>query len=358
MIDALPIFPCNEAKEPLVARGFKSARLNVKHDGWPLIAFPTGEASGIDVLDVDPRGRDWFDANFDAIPTTRAHQTQRGLHLLFKHAPGLRCSTSKISAGIDVRAQGGYAIWWPREGLPIEDNPICDWPDWLLKEAMEACGGARPPKENLSRLNASMSGVVVRPGLKEALFQLDPIYWRNTDGTAEGYDRWFRLMMAVKAAGISVEDWVEWCTGDPTYARDGREIARLWQCTPARHYGALMAALKQAGIKVTHTSGQRSIPTEVPLMASSRDWRSRFNGIRDWLRRHPTEQNLFNTSCFVAEIIDGRWTATIKALLLQDCAANGLTKLLGVDGCCKTIERGFVHVEAKASADREATTEE
>jgi len=67
---------------------------------------------------------------------------------------------------------------------------------------------------------------------------------------------------------------------------------------------------------------------------------------------------LFNTSCFVAEIIDGRWTATIKALLLQDCAANGLTKLLGVDGCCKTIERGFVHVEAKASADREATTEE
>jgi hypothetical protein len=348
MIDVLPIFPCNEAKEPLVARGFKSARMNVKHSGWPLIGFPTGEASGIDVLDVDPRGRDWFDANFDGLPQTRAHSTQRGLHLLFKHAPGLRCSTSGIADGIDVRAEGGYAIWWPREGLPIEDFPICEWPEWLLKEAMEACGGVRPPKENLSRVNASMSGVVVRPGLREALFQLDPISWRNTDASKEGYDRWFQLMMAVKAAGISVDDWIEWCVGDPVYARDGREIARLWQGAPARHYGAPMAALKQAGINVTHTPEQKSKPTEVPLRA--RDWRSRFDGIRKWLRRHPTEQNLFNTSCFVAEIIDGRWTATIKALLLQDCAANGLTKLLGVEGCRKTIERGFAHIEEREKA--------
>jgi hypothetical protein len=247
MIDALPIFPCNEAKEPLVARGFKSARLNVKHDGWPLIGFPTGEASGIDVLDVDPRGRAWFDANFDAMPQTRAHQTQRGLHLLFAHAPGLRCSTSGIADGIDVRAEGGYAIWWPREGLPIEDFPICEWPEWLLKEAMEACGGVRLQQGYLSRSLSALQGVLVMPGLKEAFLRLDPINWRNTDGTQQGYLRWVYLMMAVKAAGISVDDWVEWCTGDPKYARDGREIARLWQNTPARHYGALMAALKQAG---------------------------------------------------------------------------------------------------------------
>jgi hypothetical protein len=352
----LPIFPCNEAKQPLVARGFKSARLNVKHDGWPLIGFPTGEASGIDVLDIDPRGRAWFDANFDALPQTRAHQTQRGLHLLFKHAPGLRCSTDKISAGIDVRATGGYAIWWPREGLAVEDHPICEWPGWLLKEAM----GASRPKENLSRFKLATSGITPRPGLRDALFALDPICWRNTDGSAQSYDRWFQLMMAVKAAGISVDDWVEWCTGDPVYARHDREIARLWHCAPARHYGALMAALKQAGIKVSHTPDGRFKPTEVPskpsASSSSRDWRSRFDGIRDWLHRHPTEQNLFNTACFVAEIAPR--TDKVRGLLLQDCAANGLTSLLGVDGCRKTIERGFARVEAREFESESATQTE
>src|SRR5262249_50055101 len=135
MIGQLPIFPCNLDKSPLSVHGFKSARSCAKSDHWPLVGFPTGAASGIDVLDIDPRGRDWFVANFDALPQTRAHQTQRGLHLLFNHAPGLRCSARKIAEGVDIRADRGYAIYWPREGLPFEDFPICDWPNWLLAEA-------------------------------------------------------------------------------------------------------------------------------------------------------------------------------------------------------------------------------
>src|SRR5262249_11936077 len=139
MIDlaALPIFPCNLAKEPLTAHGFKDAKRGARGwKGWPLVGFPTGARSGFDVLDIDPRGRKWFDANFDALPTTLAHSTQRGLHLLFKHGAGLGCSTNKIAEGVDVRADGGYAIYWPTTGLPIEDHPICEWPDWLLAEAM------------------------------------------------------------------------------------------------------------------------------------------------------------------------------------------------------------------------------
>ena len=135
MLNALPIFPCNEAKEPLTAHGFRDARRSSNWKGWPLVGFATGGISGIDVLDIDPRGRDWYDQNFDALPTTRAHSTQRGLHLLFKHAPGLRCSTDKIADGIDVRSTGGYAIWWPAAGLPFEDFPLAEWPEWLLKEA-------------------------------------------------------------------------------------------------------------------------------------------------------------------------------------------------------------------------------
>ena len=137
MIDlaVLPIFPCNPDKEPLTAHGFKDAKPWRGWKGWPLVGFPTGAKSGFDVLDIDPSGRNWFDQNFDALPATLAHSTQRGLHLLFKHAPGLRCSTGKIADGVDVRADGGYAIYWPATGLPVDDAPICEWPDWLLAEA-------------------------------------------------------------------------------------------------------------------------------------------------------------------------------------------------------------------------------
>src|SRR5215469_7964191 len=63
MIEQLPIFPCDLAKHPLTAHGFKDARRGADWKGWPLVGFPTGAVSGIDVLDIDPRGRDWYDAN-------------------------------------------------------------------------------------------------------------------------------------------------------------------------------------------------------------------------------------------------------------------------------------------------------
>jgi Bifunctional DNA primase/polymerase, N-terminal/Primase C terminal 2 (PriCT-2) len=331
----LPIFPCNTAKEPLVERGFKSARLNVKHSGWPLIGFPTGGASGIDVLDVDPNGVGWFDANFDGLPQTRAHQTQRGLHLLFRHADGLRCSTSKIAAGIDIRADGGYAIWWPREGLPIEDHPICEWPEWLLKEAMEACGR----REGYLSNSLSLGPVVTRPGLREAFLQLDPRCWNGE------HDAWLRLLMACKAAGITRAEFVEWSTQDPDYAHDARIIETKWNSAPARHYGALVAALKEAGIKVkaSHTPHHRS-SNHAEVRFSAVNWRSRFEGIRKWLKRHASEDGLFSASCLVAEIIEDRPTARVKELLLQDCTAYGLTAVID---CSKTIERAFEYITNK-----------
>src|SRR6516225_6029160 len=148
MIDlaVLPIFPCNLAKEPLTAHGFKDAKRGARGwKGWPLVGFPTGARSGFDVLDIDPEGRKWFDQNFDALPQTLAHSTHRGLHLVFRHAVGLGCSSGKIAEGIDVRSTGGYAIYWPATGLPVDDHPICEWPDWLLAEAMGKRAGSDVP---------------------------------------------------------------------------------------------------------------------------------------------------------------------------------------------------------------------
>jgi hypothetical protein len=98
--------------------GFKNAVRGVWWPSAPLVGVPTGRMNDLDVLDIDgDAGREWYDRNCDAIPQTRAHSTQRGMHLLFVHSPGLRCSTGRIAPGVDVRADGGYVIWWPREGF-------------------------------------------------------------------------------------------------------------------------------------------------------------------------------------------------------------------------------------------------
>src|SRR5262249_42461564 len=133
-------------------------------------------------------------------------------------------------------------------------------------------------------------------------FELDPIGWRNTGHSAEGYLRWFALMGACKAAGIGVEDWVKWSVQDPVYAGHGDLIARLWRGAMAKHSGALWLAMKEAGLRIGR-QGRKEL-TEVPYRHPSHlDWRIRFTGIIEWLRNHKTERDLFSASCLVAEII-------------------------------------------------------
>jgi hypothetical protein len=354
VIDQLPIFPCNAAKVPIAARGYKDARRGPKARGWPLVGFATGAVSGIDVLDVDPDGRAWFDANYDALPQTRAHQTQRGLHLLFRHADGLRCSTSRIAPGVDVKADGGYAIYWPREGLPIEDWPMCEWPEWLLREAM----GARTKRNPDTSLPHPWHSAAVVEDFTVALRKLDPIAWRNNNGSEEGYLGWLALMSACKAAGIAVEDFVEWSTQDPHYANDGEVIARKWESVEPKHDGVLRAALKKAGINIKAKEGKESVG--VPLVAKPTPTRNlvhRTSALLDWLDREPTEQRLFNVACVFDEIVAERKMKVDVAmkLLKSACGGNGLRKLLGEDGVRRTIANGLRHVEEKLLAVLETT---
>ena len=355
MLGELPIFPCNIAKVPIIARGFKSARRGVNPNGWPLVGYATGAASGIDVLDIDT-GVGWYSANFDALPQTRAHQTQRGLHLLFRHAEGLRCSTSRIAPGVDVRADGGYAIWWPREGLPVEDWPLCEWPDWLLKEAMHPRTRGNP--DTISRIHHGHSNVV--EDFASALRKLDPIAWRNSEATEEGYLGWLALMSACKVAGISCEDFVEWSTRDPVYADDGDVIRRKWDSVEGRHDGVLRAALKEAGIKVEGRKDSVGVPfvaasTSKPKFTPTRNLQHRTSGLLDWLDREPSEQRLFDVACVFAEIVhEGKMKVGVATKLLEGaCWGNGLRKLLGKDRVHRTIANGLRHVEEKVLAAEE-----
>jgi hypothetical protein len=136
-----PSFPCNGLKRPTTPNGFKDAALPahglatlwLRHPG-ELVGVPTGPASGLAVLDVDlsKGGATWWDANRARLPATRLHETRSGgLHVLFEQRVGLKCSVAKIAPGIDVRAEGGYIIWWPAAGFSVVDHPLADWPAWL-----------------------------------------------------------------------------------------------------------------------------------------------------------------------------------------------------------------------------------
>jgi hypothetical protein len=143
----LPVFPCNADKSPTTPNGFKNAtadpdgirQLWRDHPG-PLIGVPTGEISGLFVLDIDSarheEANDWLERHSPYLPETRRHQTKSGgLHFLFKHPGGLRNSQSKLAPGVDTRGEGGYIIWWPLcLGLCAGHNfrPIAPLPDWLL----------------------------------------------------------------------------------------------------------------------------------------------------------------------------------------------------------------------------------
>jgi len=155
----LPVFPCFPNKHPACPGGFKDAArdpdriraLFRRHPGR-LIGVPTGEVSGIDVLDIDsvkhPEAGDWV-RRFEPIGT-RVHQTRSGgRHALFPHEPGLRCQQAYPVEGIDIRADGGYIIWWPAEGFEVWARPIIRWPQALLaavRRAPPAALQALPPQ--------------------------------------------------------------------------------------------------------------------------------------------------------------------------------------------------------------------
>jgi Bifunctional DNA primase/polymerase, N-terminal len=170
-----PCFPCAESKRPISPRGFLNASADpiALREMWSkfpgqLVGVRTGNASRIDVLDLDRKHREateWWMAHRDRLPITRVHRTRSGgLHLLFQHASDLRCSASKIAPGVDVRADGGYVVWWPIAGLPVlRDAALAPWPDWLRIQLLSptrplAFRATAPDRHALARLVRLVAG--------------------------------------------------------------------------------------------------------------------------------------------------------------------------------------------------------
>jgi hypothetical protein len=318
-------FPCNADKTPLRKEWQKAVFQNMAWRSAPLVGAPTGERNGFDALDIDPGGAGWYDANFDALHRTRAHQTRRdGVHLLFQHAPGLRGSVERIAPGVDVRAEGSYVIWWPREGFAVEDAPICEWPDWLLTLATAK---RTPRNDGNGRTLRSYRALGDGDGdesraewLADALRQMDPREF-------SAYADWFPIAGACKAAGISRDVFCDWSAGDPEFADDREENEKIWDSAHGVHAGALIKALSERGL---YRPTKQTRPTEpttpntpegpslppgagfppkarlAPGASPTRSLRRRASGLWRWLAEVPTEHRLFVVAATFGEMVAER----------------------------------------------------
>lgn len=160
-----PVFPCRPgpephpetgeiltAKSPYTTMGFRSAsRLPRIIDRWwadhpdAMIGIPTGELTGVWVLDVDVADGKQGEATLTELvaehgplPTTREARTASGgRHIYFQHHPGVR-NRGALGRGLDVRGDGGFVI---APGSQLVDGRRYEWindeqpapaPQWLL----------------------------------------------------------------------------------------------------------------------------------------------------------------------------------------------------------------------------------
>ena len=137
--DEYPVFPCDPiSKRPLTEHGFKEASQEAKQivkwwKAYPdaLVGVPTGSASGLIAVDVDPRGKGWFESQKPRLGHYRMHGTRRGKHLLYRmNGQAIRNSTSELADGVDTRGEGGYIVWWPAHGGIAIGEPG-ELPRWL-----------------------------------------------------------------------------------------------------------------------------------------------------------------------------------------------------------------------------------
>jgi hypothetical protein len=241
-----PVFPCRrrdetdpegrtlKAKSPLTKNGFKDAtqdeaqirRFWAAHPD-ALVGVPTGSRTNLAVIDFDTSkagsaAQEWLSENQGALLTTRVHQTgggSGGRHYLYKLPAGVKIRggasvvLGKVKReGLDIRAEGGYIIWWPLhfgQGGALEE--IKALPAGLIDERrmdleLPAEVAARLPP----RPGTSQDFQRDLPRITEALAFIDPA----------DYDPWLMVGMALHHASGGADDglelWDAWSSGGIT----------------------------------------------------------------------------------------------------------------------------------------------
>ena len=150
----IPVFPLKPGdKTPIYEGSFHNATTDLEiisrwWDEHPNanIGMPTGQTSGVVVLDIDNKGTDgfaalaaWQDKGFN-LPTTRTVSTpNNGRHHYLTPLGSVIKNRTGLVPGIDVRGDGGYVVLPPSRlangkqyQWEAEEAPIAEAPKWLL----------------------------------------------------------------------------------------------------------------------------------------------------------------------------------------------------------------------------------
>lgn len=162
-------------------RGFSRAN-------WGVVC---GAASGIVVVDVDPRnGGDasYLKIQGDLPPTLRVRTAGGGFHLYYKHPGGHVGGRGNIRPGIDIKADGGYVVGIGSTLADggayelVEDILLADLPPWLHAELKTKPTPAIPASQSSSISTGQRNDQLFRElsGLRARGFSDDALL-----GTAE-----------------------------------------------------------------------------------------------------------------------------------------------------------------------------
>jgi hypothetical protein len=255
-----PVFPCSPTKSPRTSRGFHDAsqdpaQIRQWWRQWPdsLVGVPTGQGTGLVVVDYDPDNatqatHTWMAEHSDLLCSTRSHKTGRnGLHYVFRSSDRYQTGTNLVLGGsprrgLDLRASGGYVIWWPLHGCDVNGgDTIAPLPADLIDERRFNASRDMTPLPT----NAPQDWGRERDRVREALTHIQP----------DGYEHWIRIGMALHhAAGGSDEGfaiWHEWSATGESY--DGIEDCRYHWASfggysgRALGLGTVYAAAKSSG---------------------------------------------------------------------------------------------------------------
>jgi hypothetical protein len=260
----VPVFPCRRrdeadqggrtlrAKSPLTSNGFKAATQDeAQIRRWwserpdALVGVPTGSVTRIVAVDYDHKSagqaaQDWIAEHQDVLISTRVHQTgggSGGRHYLFslpfgvKIRGGVSVTLGKVRRdGLDIRAEGGYIVWWPlhfgQQGPVGDIQPL---PAGLIDERrMDLELPAEVAKKLPPKPGTSQDFQRDLPRVTEAIAYIDPA----------GYDAWLMVGMALHHASGGADDglelWDSWScggiTGELPASYAGRaDIEYRWQ---------------------------------------------------------------------------------------------------------------------------------
>ena len=224
-----PVFPCGLNKQPHTAHGFKDASQDEGQiTAWwrtrpdALVGVPTGIHTRIVVIDYDPDKadagtRDWVEKWSSLLSSTFSTETPRGgRHWYFQsdesYASGANVwLAGKQRRGLDIRADGGYVIYWPVHGLPSIDESLADIPPGFLDDRKRVIPANRTaPKRPQELLVRARQWAHERDRVIKALAYIKP----------DDRDVWLRIGLALHLASSGDDDafavWHAWSAGGMT----------------------------------------------------------------------------------------------------------------------------------------------